>query len=395
MLQKDISEKEGKLFTGRQQYLKQLEEKVSKKSITAVIAPSGFGRTTLLRQFAAKSSAFYIDLKKISIPPENFAVELIGTVCFLHLAKDRSELSEFMSIEKLRQLKLGKACEGIISTVDNELQKIKPDQELLVKSAFGFAEEFAAEHRKKSAFILDSFDELLKLDNFSQIKDTAELFFTTASKSKSCQFIVSSSAVNLLRSITKKYSIDTVEISPLSQDETKELFEKIAGRCDERIAKEVYRLSSGLPLIVRSMASRFRDGKTSDVQKDLSLLKYILVSELADTTSRSYFYCSSLFTGSLDRARGESLLKAALKQVSQNRPLRLTEIARLIYRSGPVTKSLLERLVEVDLITKAENTFDFSNPVLKLWCRLMFSDIEFDGTPDVQQLKSAGAGGLL
>jgi len=375
MLQKDISEKEGKLFTGRQQYIKQLEEKVSKKSITAVIAPSGFGRTTLLRQFAAKNSAFYIDLKKISIPPENFAVELIGTVCFLSLAKDHSELSEFMSIERLKQL--------------------KPDQELLVKCAFSFAEEFAAEHRKRYSVILDSFDEILKLDNFSQIKDASDLFFSTVSKNKNCQFIISSSAVNLLRSITKKYSIDTVEMSALSQDETRDLFEKIAGRCDERIAKEVYRLSSGLPLIVRSMASRFRGEKTSDVQKDLNLLKYILVSELADTTSRSYFYCSSLFTGSLNRARGESLLKAALKAVSQNRPLRLTEVARLIYRSGPVTKSLLERLVEVDLITKAENTFDFSNQVLKLWCRLMFSDIEFDGTPDREQLRSAGAGGLL
>jgi hypothetical protein len=394
MLQKTVSEKEDKLFTGRQHYLKQLEDKVSKKNIAALLAPSGFGRTTLLRQFAARTGAFYIDLRKISIPPENFAVELIGTVCFLSFAKDQSEFADFMSIEKLKQLKLGKDCADIISTVDNELQKIKPDQQLLVKSALEFPENLAAEKKKRFTVVLDSFDELLKLDNFSQIKDAVELFFNSIARDRSCSFLISSSAVSQVRQAVKKYISDIVEISPLSPEETGELFEKIAGKSDERVIKEVHRISAGLPLIVRSIASRFRDEKTADAQKNIALVDHILVSELATTTSRSYFYCSSLFTESLNRARGESLLKAALKAVSQNRPLRLTEIARLVYRSGPVTKSLLERLVEVDLIRKDGNTFDFSNTVLKLWCRLMFSGIGFDETPDAQQLKSAGAGGL-
>ena len=93
----------------------------------------------------------------------------------------------------------------------------------------------------------------------------------------------------------------------------------------------------------------------------------------------------------LNRARGESLLKIILKAVSQNTPQRLTEISRLIYRSAPVTKSLLERLIEVDLLVKSGNTFDFANPVLKVWCRLMFSNTEFNDSPDEATLEEFGA----
>lgn len=393
MLQPNYTEKEGKLFTGRISYIKQIDEALAKKNTVAVIAHSGFGRVSLLKHIASQRGHLYLDLRKFSLSPENLAVELIGTICFSNLAKSFSELPKYQNIEGLKGLKLGKKCSDIIRTVDNELQKIKPDQVLLLSSAFSFAEEFAAEQKKKTTITINNFEELLKLNNFSQVKDALGIFFGAASKAKSCSFIVSSSAVHTMKSALKKHVTDIIELSPLSPDETRELFEKIAGKTDARVTKEVHELSAGIPRIVTSIASRFRDEQSADVQKNIKLVKYILVSELATITSPSYFYCSKLFTNSLNRARGESLLKAILKAVSQNRPLRLTEIARLIYRSGPVTKSLLERLMEVDLIVKRDGTFDFANPVLKLWCRMMFSNVEFNETPDEDSL--AKLGGLL
>ncbi|MBN1543931.1 hypothetical protein JW898_00535 [Candidatus Woesearchaeota archaeon] len=393
MLQPDYTEKESKLFTGRTSYIRQVEDIISKKNIAAVIAPSGLGRTAMLRHLAAKHRHIYLDLRRFSTTPESFSVELIGTVCFFHLAKDASEFGAFQGIEKLKELKLGSRCTDIISTVDNELQKIKPDQELLLTSAFGFAEKFAAEHNRKVTITLNSFDEILKLNNFSQVKDILDLFFTAISKNKDCCFIISASSAHMMRNALKRHAPDIVELQPLSLLETKELFEKAAGKSDERVIKEVHSISAGMPFIVRSIASRFREERSADAQKNIKLVRYILTSDLASVGSAPYSYCSRLFIGSLNRARGESLLKAILKAVSQNRPLRLTEIARLIYRSGPVTKSLLERLIEVDLLVKTGNTFDFANPVLKIWCRLMFSNVEFSETPDEKSL--AGLGGLL
>jgi hypothetical protein len=383
MLQPNYTEKESKLFTGRTSYLKQIGESISKKNIAAVLSHSGYGRTTLLKHYAAKNNAAYIDLKKASLSPENFAVEFISSIC--------SKTPQ--TVDNLKQLKLGKRCKEIISTVDNELQKIKPDQGLILKSAFMFAEEFALEQGKKTTIILEHFDELLKLNNFSQIKSILDIFFDSIARNKSCSFIISSSSVHLMKRRLKKYTSDIIEVQPLSMVETKELFEKMAGKTDERIIKELHKLSAGTPLVVKSIATRFKDEKTADTQKNIALLKYILISDLTTTTSQSYFYCSKLFTDSLNRARGEALLKTILKAVSKNQALRLTEIARLVYRSGPVTKSLLERLIEVDIITKTDNTFDFTNPVLKQWCSLMFSNIEFNDIPDEKVL--SGVGGLL
>jgi hypothetical protein len=390
MLQPNYTDKDSKLFTGRNSYLDKLEKAISKDKVIALIAPSGFGRTSLLKQFAKKSGSFYIDLKKMGISPESFAVDMISTVCFLSLAKRPSELPDYQSIEKLKQLKLGKACAKILSAVENELQKIKPDQELLLKSAFMFLEEFAEESGKKLTIILNSCNELLKLNNFSQVKDAFGLFFDSIERNKSCSFILSSSNVNNMRNILKKFTPEVLEMSSFSLSETKELFGKIAGKADERIMKDVHELSAGIPLIIGSIAKRYVKEKADQTQKNIALVRYILISELATTSSPAYFYCSRLLAESLNRARGEALLKTILKAVSQNRPLRLTEIARLIYRSGPVTKSLIERLIEVDLIKKEGSTLDFANPVLKQWCRLMFNGIEFSETPDEKTLTEVG-----
>ena len=52
-----------------------------------------------------------------------------------------------------------------------------------------------------------------------------------------------------------------------------------------------------------------------------------------------------------------------------------------------MTKSLLERLIEVDLLSKEQKTFDFSNPALKVWCNYMFNEVEFDDYPSMDDLK--------
>lgn len=393
------TDKDNKLFTGRNSYLDRLE-KASKSGSAAILAQSGFGRTSLLRQLAKKQGCLYIDLGRLSITPESFAVDFIGTVCFLELSDDPAELPGYQSMEKLRQLKLSKRCRDIISAVDNELQKIRPDQELLIRSAFSFPEEFASgndkqehgrkQHKTRSKIILDNCEELLKLNNFSQVRDAFGLFFDSIERGGSCSFILSSSNVNSMKSVLKKFTPEVLEMSSLSLEETKELFGRIAGSVDDRIVDEVHALSRGMPLVVRCIAERFGQEKTGRVQDDIGLVRYILLSELACRQSQLYCYCSSLFNDSLGRARGEALLKTILKVMSRNRPLRLTEIARLIYRSGPVTKSLLERLVEVDLISREGNMMDFANPVLKQWCRLFFSGTVFSEVPDEKALEKAG-----
>ena len=101
-----------------------------------------------------------------------------------------------------------------------------------------------------------------------------------------------------------------------------------------------------------------------------------------------YDYCSESFDYYYNRARGQTLLKTILKVVA-NDELRLTEIAKKIYRSAPVTKSILERLMEVDIIHKKDNKFYFADNVLRLWLKLTSQGYEFDDAPDDKILDEA------
>jgi predicted transcriptional regulator len=434
MLQSKNRERELELFTGRTSYLAQLAEAVSKRKIAAVIGCSGLGRGFLIRKYLSdyitdymadykadaniadantkgtvistgakntgtknpEARAEFVDLKRLSLSPERFALEFIGILCYSQLS-EHENLSEYQTIEKLRQIKLQPKCAEIIKIIDNELQKIKPDQELLLRAAFNFAEEFATEQKIKLVVALENFDEILKFNNFTGIKDAVKLFFEVfgeknrrkEKEGRNSSFVLSSSAVNLTTAALKPFqdTIKLIQLRPFDRDETEKLFEKTAGKTTEEISKQAYELSAGFPVIISELAREYKKQIKNGAKPGSTLLKRIFFFHLANPQSVSYFYCSKLFTNSINRARGESLLKSILKAVSQNKPMRLTEIAKKIYRSGPVTKSLLERLIEVDLIEKQDKQFVFSNPVLKQWSRLMFNNVELDEIPDEKELK--------
>ena len=103
--------------------------------------------------------------------------------------------------------------------------------------------------------------------------------------------------------------------------------------------------------------------------------------ELLIKNNSIYNYCNDSLNYYYNRARGQTLLKAILKVIA-NEELRLSEIAKRIYRSAPVTKSILERLMDVDIIYKKDNKFYFSDNVLRVWLKLTSQGYDFDEIPD-------------
>lgn len=81
--------------------------------------------------------------------------------------------------------------------------------------------------------------------------------------------------------------------------------------------------------------------------------------------------------------------KTVIKVMAFMKDARLTEISRKIYRTAPVTKSLLERIMQVGMISKVENKYQFSNAILKQWLRLVHSGLEFDDIPSDEILRQA------
>ncbi len=320
----------------------------------------------------------YIDLEKISLNPENFSIEFIGNILFNFLNRPITEYKEFLHLNSLLKFEsqLSKDSFSLIKTIDNELLKIKPEQKLLVQTAFDFIQILAKENNKKFLVILDNFDNIFDLNNFSQIKDILSIINFN---SQNVCYVVTSSAIK--ECISRLKNFDCYEIKNFDKKEIFNLVESFFGKKEvdnEKISGEVFSLTNGNLYITLLLLKKL------SVDKNVSLKRTFLI-ELLKKKNAIYDYCNECFNYYYNHARGQTLLKTILKVVAKDE-LRLSEIAKHIYRSAPVTKSILERLMDVDIIYKKDNRFYFSDNVLRLWIKLTSQGYEFDDIPDDKTL---------
>lgn len=342
----------------------------------ALLGSRKSGKTLLVKEHIKNTKdivAVYIDLNKTSLNPENFSVEFIGNIIFYYLKKQLNQYKKFLSLEHLLKIEnelKSKNAFSLIKSVENELLKIKPNQRLLVEESFRFAELLSKDTNKKFLIVIDNFENLLDLNNFPQIKDVLSIINFNA---ENVHFIVTSSAIKELLASLKNF--ECYEIKNLEKNEAFELIEGIIGK--DKSQEGIFALSKGHPFVTLLISKRFNE--TKDAKKAFLI-------ELLQKNNSIYNYCNESFSYYYNRARGQTLLKTILKVIA-NEELRLSEIAKKIYRSAPVTKSILERLMEVDVIYKKDNKFYFSDEILKLWLKLTSEGYEFDDVPDDKMLE--------
>ena len=327
------------------------------------------GKTTLLGEFVKKEELpVYLDLRKISTPPESFSIEFVANACSWFLGnfsyKDREK---FLDLDFLLSLELGNSKTHIKKIAD-ELLKIKPDQKLLVQEAFAFVNSYAKQQGKKAVLCMDNFDELLSMNNFEQIKDVINVI---GFKFSNIRFVVTSEDSH------KQLGFEEVTVENFNITETRKLAEKILGKIDDKTVDSLYNFSLGNPYLVRNLCERFKKTKN---------MKRAFLLELVLKDSPIFNFCRASYNEALNKARGATLPKAILKVLSRGQ-LRLSEVARKIYRSAPVTKSLLERLQKVGLVEKTDSLFRISDNVLKSWIKLQSLGIEFEEGPDSKTQK--------
>ncbi len=366
------------VFVRRSYYLDLLDSNTNsfKKGIVKHIALLGSrksGKTTIVKEHLRNVKDIipvYIDLEKISLNPENFSIEFIGNTIFHYLKKPLTEYKKFLLLDHLLKTEneiKSKSAFSLIKIIENELLKIKPDQKLLVESAFKFSWTLGKETNKKFLIILDNFENLLDLNNFSQIKDILSIINFDAGN---VNYIATSSAIKECLALLKKF--ECYEIKNLEKNEAAELIKTIIEKADQKTIDEVFALSNGHPFITILISKKYNETK--------NVTKAFLI-ELLQKNNSIYNYCNESLNYYYNRARGQTLLKTILKVIA-NEELRLSEIAKKIYRSAPVTKSIIERLMEVDIIYKKDNKFYFADNVLRLWVKLTSHGFEFDDVPD-------------
>lgn len=356
---------EKKLFSGRDFYLEQLQKnlellKKGQQRNIAIFGYSGTGKSYLIKEVIRRTKdkeiiPVYLDLNKLSLSPENFAIEFIANVSSWFFEKDTQWLSQNLNIDSLKSLKsnLKKNSSEIIDRIVNELEKIKPNQQLLVELAFNFAQALAEENNKKLVLCIENFDKILELNGFEQVTD---VFSAIKFQQMDVLYVVTSSAITQFKPTLAKYNFEFIELSNFSKEETKLLVDKLAGKVSNAVINEIYSLTLGHPYYVYYLALRYKE--TNNVKRAFLL-------ETLSKEGNIYKLCDSILQSAISRARGKTLLNVILNVLSHYDKLRLTDIARKIFRSAPVTKSLLSRLIEVDLISKSDNLYSIHDPVLR------------------------------
>src|SRR3989344_7103329 len=295
----------------------------------ALLGPRKSGKTLIVKEHLKNVKdvvSVYIDLEKISLNPENFSIEFIGNIIFHFLRKPLNEYKKFLLLEHLLKFEdelKSKNAFSLVKTIENELLKIKPDQKLLVESAFKFAEILGKETNKKFLIVLDNFENLLDLNNFSQIKDILSIINFDA---ENISYIATSSAIKESLASLKKF--ECYEIKNLEKNEAIELIESIIGK-GKNASEDIFALTHGHPFVTIIVSKKYNEVKDA---------KRAFLIELLQKNNALYNYCSDSLGYYYNRARGQTLLKTILKVVA-NEELRLTDISKKIYRSAPVTKS--------------------------------------------------------
>lgn len=376
---------EKKLFSGRDFYFEQLQKnleqlKKAQQRNIAIFGYRGTGKTILVKEFIRRIKdkdivPVYIDLNRLSLSPENLAIELIANISAWFFEKDHQWLSQTINIDGIKSLKslLKKNSSEIIGKVVNELEKIKPNQQLLIELAFNFAQTLAEENNKKIILCIENFDKILELNGFEQVTD---VFSAIKFQQRDVLYIVTSSAVAQFKPTLVKYNFEFIELVNFSKEETKILVEKLAGKVSNAVINEIYSLTLGHPYYVYYIALRYK--QTNNVKRAFLL-------ETLSKEGGIYKLCDSILQSAISRARGKTLLNVILNVLSHYDKLRLTDIARKIFRSAPVTKSLLSRLIEVDIIAKSDNLYSIHDPVLRYFISKLNSGISIE--PDEELLK--------
>tara|TARA_Y100000310_G_scaffold151291_1_gene150883 strand:- start:21164 stop:22273 length:1110 start_codon:yes stop_codon:yes gene_type:complete len=343
----------------RESYTSSIAKHISNfKRNLLLLGPPKSGKTSIIKESIQKSKIpyIYLDLSRISLSPESFSIEFVGNVCYA-LIEQKAPYKNFLDIDFLISLKkyLKPVSYDILSLIQNETQKIKPNQKLMLDLAFKFLES----HDRKIIVVLDNIEHLLDLNNFSQIKDITSLL---TFKQKNTLYITASSYPTLVQKSFKDF--ETITIENLDITKISDLLSK-KGVTNKETIQKIYKLTSGNPYLV----SLLLENNDKDIEE-------FLLKELLNKNGKIYSHCQLLLENYLSRTSGKTLSKIILRVIANKQGLKLSQIARKIFRPAPVTKSLLERLIASDAITKKDNLYYLSNSTLAIWISSTSSNLD-------------------
>jgi hypothetical protein len=436
MLDYIYPEEEQRFFTDREHHLEllALSKTLLAEGIRKHLALSGFrrvGKTVILKEFLRRhlleetdglgvspsaalrtSSAecpvavAYLDLPRLAFTPEAFATQYIGSILYWLLEDGiggRTAHVPLVGIEPyfdpaFQLTAVGRWGDSGLSdhlySFNQELQKEKPNQHLLLEMAFNWPETWAQALGRYVLLILDEFPEILVLNNYPQIESVVALFRAVLQSQSRVCYVVAGSMLSLMERIFLRadsplfvhFQLETV--GPFGREDSDDLARKRLAPVEPTVSPEVlaavYQVTRGHPFYIYATTMRVLE-MVSLLHRPLNpqTVHEAFVLETVGTTGRIYNLCRYVLEDSLQRTRGETMPQAVLQVLArENEGLTLTRLARALKRPTGAIRQVLNWLMEVDLVQQwADKTYVFRDPVLQLWVAYYYAGLELTGMP--------------
>jgi len=403
-------EEEQRFFTNREHTLAVLglSRDLLGQGVRKHLALSGFrrvGKTVVLKEFLRRNlqpdpggdcRLAYIDLPRLALTPEGFAVQYVGYLLYWMLGDFRQRVESFFDApaQLAAAGQMGAAFSEHVVHLHQELQKEKPDQHLLLEMAFNTPEVYAQASGQRVMLILDEFPEILALDNYPQIHDVLALFRAVLQAQSRVVYVVAGSMIGLMERIFLDaasplfvhFQLET--IGPFGREDCDALarkrFSMLADPVPGDVLAAVYQVTRGHPFYIYATAMRVIEN-VSLLHKPMSpaTVQEAFTLETLGSTGRIYNLCRYVLEQSLLGVRGDTMPQAILQVLAQEPAgMTLTEIAARLKRASGAIRQVLTWLADVDLVEQREDkTYGYRDPVLQVWVAYYYSGLQLTGMP--------------
>ena len=378
-----ITKKEKALFTNREAEIKQIN-----KGIKLLINgyPKNFsllglrktGKTLLLRKIAnvqEESIVVFFNVESNFSPPEDIALRFIYSI-FHSLRPDMDYLPSLSDMNMIKPE--AKSADEIVGLFIKEYEKKKPDRLLLIQKAFELPEKLSRELNIKFIIMLDEFQAIKGLNNYSEIKNILGVIRPFFEHTENVMWIISGSAVSLMHSMTSGASSPLFELFThikldfFSRQNTLELIRKIeemyGAESGNSIKEKIFTFTRGQPFYTFCIADRLYSHSEKPQIRDLTTT---ILEEILTPNARIYDHCKYMFDMSIEKAKGKATIKRVLEYLSENDSAIMADISKSIRMPATTVNISLMRLMEVDLIEKSDHNYRICDPVLRFWIKNM------------------------
>jgi hypothetical protein len=309
--------------------------------IPVVLGGCGTGRTSLLqrlRERLGRTATQYVDIERCATTPERFLQAVIGASPFPWHAAERQPASAREAFEMF----------------------------------LAFLDTARAPGGEPCTFLLDEVLELRTFESFPGLRHVLRDLLEALGASPN-RFVLTTRYVarahRLLRDATSRFEV--MHIPALTPADVTDLlspafngYEQMPTDDRDYLGRAVQTLTDGRPAYVAAIGETMAGmGRGAD---PVSALTALLATEGALNP-----WCRFCYELRLHRARGYGALKAILDVLADEEPLTLTEISHRLHRTPGSTKDYLSWLEDVDLVTSRQKRYSYTDPVLRLWVRLL------------------------